>query len=104
MATTESAVRECKQFIGGEWVDAAGGGTFDDRDPFTGDVVAQVAAGGREDARRAVEAAAAAFPAWSQTPPAARQAVFLKAADVLESRQDQVVGWLARETGCTFGF
>ena len=29
-----------RQFIGGEWVDAAGGDTFDDRDPFTGDVVA----------------------------------------------------------------
>jgi acyl-CoA reductase-like NAD-dependent aldehyde dehydrogenase len=30
--------------------------------------------------------------------------VLLKAADVLESRQDEVVSWLARETGCTFGF
>ena len=61
MATVESAVTECRQFIGGEWVDAAGGGTFEDLDPFTGEVVARVSAGGREDARRAVEAAAAAF-------------------------------------------
>jgi acyl-CoA reductase-like NAD-dependent aldehyde dehydrogenase len=30
--------------------------------------------------------------------------VFLKAADILESRRDEVVPWLARETGCTFGF
>jgi acyl-CoA reductase-like NAD-dependent aldehyde dehydrogenase len=104
MATTESAVRECNQFIGGEWVEASDGATFEDRDPFTGDVVAQVAAGGRDDARRAVESAAAAFAEWSATPPAARQAIFLKAADILESRQDDVVGWLARETGCTFGF
>src|SRR6188474_883431 len=51
-----------------------------------------------------VEAAAAAFPEWSQTPPAVRQGVFLEAADVLESRQDEVVAMLARETGCTFGF
>ncbi|HEY1367582.1 MAG TPA: aldehyde dehydrogenase family protein [Gaiellaceae bacterium] len=105
MSTTEmTAVRECRQFIGGEWVDANGGGTFDDLDPFTGDVVARVASGGREDAQRAVEAAAAAFPAWSQAPPAERQRIFLKAADVLESRQDEVVSWLARETGATFGF
>src|SRR5207248_1341979 len=68
------------------------------------EVVARVSAGGREDARRAVEAAAAAFAEWSRTPPATRQAVFLKAADLLEARQDEVVGWLARETGCTFGF
>ena len=33
-----------------------------------------------------------------------RQGIFLKAADVLESRQDEVVSMLARETGCTFGF
>src|SRR5919201_2982912 len=104
MATTEAAVRECNQFIGGEWVQASGGATFDDRDPFTGEVVARVAAGGRDDARRAVEAAAAAFAEWSATPPAVRQGIFLKAADLLESRQDDVSGWLARETGCTFGF
>ena len=104
MATVQQEIREAKQFIGGEWVDAAGGATFDDLDPFTGDVVAHVPASGREDAARAVEAAAAAFPAWSQSAPAERQGIFLKAAEILESRQDEVVGLLARETGCTFGF
>jgi acyl-CoA reductase-like NAD-dependent aldehyde dehydrogenase len=104
MTTVEPEIRTCGQFVGGEWVDAVSGGTFEDLDPFTGDVVARVAAGGREDARRAVAAAAAAFPAWSQAPPAVRQQVFLKAADILESRRDEVVSWLAGETGCTFGF
>jgi acyl-CoA reductase-like NAD-dependent aldehyde dehydrogenase len=101
---TEAGVREFGHFIGGEWVDVGEGETFDDLDPFTGDVVARVAAGGRDDAKHAVEAAAEAFGAWSQTPPAQRQGIFLKAADVLESRRDEVVSWLARETGCTFGF
>jgi acyl-CoA reductase-like NAD-dependent aldehyde dehydrogenase len=102
--STTADIREARQFIGGEWNDAASGGTFEDRDPFTGDVVARVAAAGREDARRAIEAAAGAFPAWSQTPPAERQRVFLKAADLLEARGEEVVGLLARETGCSFGF
>jgi acyl-CoA reductase-like NAD-dependent aldehyde dehydrogenase len=93
-----------RHFIGGDWVDAADGATFDDLNPYTGEVVATVAAGGREDARRAVEAAAGAFPAWSQAPPAERQRIFLAAADILERRGDEVVGLLARETGCTFGF
>jgi acyl-CoA reductase-like NAD-dependent aldehyde dehydrogenase len=93
-----------QQFIAGEWVDAPGGDTFDDLDPFSGDVVARIPAGGREDARRAIEAAAAAFPQWSQTPPAERQRIFLEAADLLEARGDDVVSWLARETGSTFGF
>jgi acyl-CoA reductase-like NAD-dependent aldehyde dehydrogenase len=51
-----------------------------------------------------VEAAEAAFPAWAESLPAQRQAIFLKAADVLEGRRDEVVDLLARETGCTFGF
>ena len=98
------ATREYQQFIGGKWLAAADGATFDDRDPYTGDVVATVAAGGADDAREAIEAAAAAFPTWSSAPPAGRQRVFLKAADVLEGRLEEVVELLARETGCSFGF
>jgi acyl-CoA reductase-like NAD-dependent aldehyde dehydrogenase len=104
VATAETGVRQFTQFIGGEWVAAAGGGAFDDRNPFNGDTVAQVPAGGADDAKRAIDAAAAAFPAWSQTPPGERQRIFLKAADILESREADVVEWLAKETGSTFGF
>ncbi|HUZ68885.1 MAG TPA: aldehyde dehydrogenase family protein [Candidatus Saccharimonadales bacterium] len=102
--TVDGNVRACTQFIGGEWVGASDHRTFDDMDPFTGQTVARVAAGTRADAKRAIDAAAAAFPAWSQTPAAVRQGIFLKAADILESRRDEVVGWLARETGASFGF
>jgi len=98
------ATREYQQFIAGDWVDAADGATFEDRDPYTGDVVATIPAAGAEDARRAIEAADDAFAAWAATPPAERQRVFLKVADLLESRNDEVVGLLARETGCSFGF
>ncbi|HET8607594.1 MAG TPA: aldehyde dehydrogenase family protein, partial [Gaiellaceae bacterium] len=94
----------CRHFVGGEWRDAAGGRTFEDRDPFTGEVVAEVAAGGREDAERAIEAAAEAFPGWSASPPAERQRIFLKAADLLEARADEVVSLLARESGAGLGF
>jgi len=104
VTSVESEVREYQQFIGGEWTAADGGGTFEDRDPFTGDVVAHVPAGTRSDAERAIASAAAAFPAWSQSAPAERQRIFLKAADILESRLEEVVGLLARETGATFGF
>src|SRR3954452_16113018 len=104
VTSVESHVREVQHFIGGEWTNAASGETFDDRDPYTGDVVARVPAGGRADAARAVEAAAAAFPGWSHTPPTVRQGIFLRAADILESRREDVVSWLARETGASFGF
>jgi acyl-CoA reductase-like NAD-dependent aldehyde dehydrogenase len=104
MELQQERTTQSRQFIGGEWVDSVDGRTFESLDPFTGEVVAEVAAGGREDAARAVEAAHAAFPAWSQTPPAVRQGIFLRAADILEARQDEVVSLLARETGSTFGF
>jgi acyl-CoA reductase-like NAD-dependent aldehyde dehydrogenase len=90
--------------IGGEWVEASGGKTFEDTDPFTGEAVASIPAGTREDAKRAIEAAAAAFQEWSQTPPEQRQRIFLKAADILESRAEEIASWLTRETGSTFGF
>jgi acyl-CoA reductase-like NAD-dependent aldehyde dehydrogenase len=103
VTSVKSEIREYQQFIGGEWLPAEGG-TFDDRDPFTGEVVAKAPRGTRTDAARAIAAAAAAFPAWSQTVPAERQRIFLKAADVLEGRLEEVVDLLARETGASFGF
>jgi acyl-CoA reductase-like NAD-dependent aldehyde dehydrogenase len=101
---TGTAKPEHRQFIAGQWVDAADGGRFDDLNPYTGEVVATIAAGAASDARRAIQAAAEAFPSWSQTPPAERQRIFLAAADVLERRRDAVVAMLADETGCSFGF
>jgi acyl-CoA reductase-like NAD-dependent aldehyde dehydrogenase len=104
MTTAETDVRELRQFVGGEWRPAAGGETFDDLDPYTGDVVARIPAGGREDAKSAIDAAAAAFDGWWHSPPAERQRIFLKAADLLEGRREEVISLLARETGSTFGF
>jgi acyl-CoA reductase-like NAD-dependent aldehyde dehydrogenase len=104
MSTEVRETTRKQLYVAGYWVAADDGRTFEDRDPFTGDVVAEVAAGSRDDARRAIEAAAAAAPAWGQTPPVVRQGVFLEAAAVLESRRDDVVSLLARETGATFGF
>jgi acyl-CoA reductase-like NAD-dependent aldehyde dehydrogenase len=98
------ATHEYQQFIGGAWTAAADGATYEDRDPFTGDFVATAAAGGPADAVAAIEAASAAFEDWRATPPAERQRIFLKAADLLEERRDEVVSMLARETGSTFGF
>ena len=91
-------------YIGGEWQAASGGATFDDFNPFTGEVFARAARGTRDDAARAVAAAAAAFPAWAATPPGERRRILLKAADVLERRQQDIAGILMEETGATFGW
>lgn len=96
--------RDYQMFIDGAWVDAGDGDTYDDFNPFNGEVFAKVPAGKRSDAKAAIEAAAAAFPAWSHTLPAERRGLFLAAAEILEKKQNDIVEILAEETGCTFGF
>lgn len=90
-----------KMYINGKWVDASNKGTFEDYNPYTGEVYAHVAAGTREDATRAIEAAAAAFPEWSETPPSERRKIFLKAADIMERRKDELIEAMMEEVGGT---
>lgn len=92
-----------QMYIGGEWVDAANGETFEDLNPYNGEVFANVPRGKREDATRAIEAAAEAFPEWAASPPSLRRKLFLKAADIFERRQDELVRVVAEETGSTIG-
>jgi len=98
------AVRDEKLFINGEWTDAVDTKTYQKRNPFTGGTASHVPAGKRADARRAIEAAAAAFPAWSATGPGLRRNLLLKAADVLERRMPEIAKITALETGQTFGW
>ncbi|HSO49643.1 MAG TPA: aldehyde dehydrogenase family protein [Acidimicrobiia bacterium] len=95
--------KKSKMYIGGKWVDSTSGETFDDLNPYTGDVYAQVPAGTPEDARQAIDAAKAAFPEWSKTPPGERRAIFLKAADIMERRSDELVKAMMEEVGGTIG-
>ena len=95
-------MREYQQYIGGEWVGSAS--LFDDLDPYRGTVMARIPAGTRADAAYAVDAAAAAFPGWAELPPAGKQAMFLRAADVVERRREEITALLATETGCAGAF
>jgi len=97
------AAKKHKMYIGGKWVDATNGKTFEDMNPYTGEVYAHIPAGTREDATRAVEAAKAAFPEWSVSPPSLRRKIFLKAADIMERRQDELVKAMMEEAGGTIG-
>ena len=91
-------------YIGGKWVCAIDGETFDDYNPYSGEVFARLPSGKRRDARKACDAAAAAFPEWSHTPPAKRQRYLLRAADIFEERQQEILNIVAQETGAAFGF
>lgn len=90
-------------FIDGQWTDA-GGPTFPVRNPLNDEIVAHAAAGGAAEARAAVAAAEAAFPAWAAMPPGVRQQLFLKAADIVERRQEEIIRLMALEGGSSRAF
>ncbi|MFV3074896.1 aldehyde dehydrogenase [Niveispirillum fermenti] len=91
-------------FIGGTERAAGDGRTFERRNPLTGEVASRAAAGGVADANDAADAAAAAFPSWSETGPNARRALLLKAADALVARMPDFIAAMAAETGATSGW
>ena len=89
-----------RHYIDGRWADSGSGRQYDNYDPWTGAVMSTVAACDADDARHAIEAAHTAFRAWADTPPQDRQLIFLRAADVLDRRRQEISGLLAAETGC----
>ena len=90
---------ETELFIGGKWVPASSGGRFDVLDPATGDVIATVADGTESDAIAAVDAAAAAGPAWAKTPPRVRGEVLRKAFDLMTERAGELAKLISLENG-----
>src|SRR5260221_5105157 len=101
---SRNEVRTYKGWAGGEGRPATSGRTFDVHQPFNGELYAKVAAAGAADARIAVQAAADAFPAWSETTPAERARLFLKAGEIVKRRRAEIAEVLARETGSTISF
>src|ERR1700689_577807 len=80
-----------KMLINGKWVDAASGKTFATYNPATGEVLARVAEGHREDIDRAVKSARAAFEIgrWSQLTASERGRAIWKLADLLEENLEE---------------
>jgi benzaldehyde dehydrogenase (NAD) len=94
-------VFDAKLFINGAHVAASGGATFERRNPLSGEVASRASAATPDDARRAVDAAAAAFPGWSALGPNARRSLLLDAARALEARAGDFAAAAAAETGAS---
>ncbi len=77
--------------IGGRWVEAASGKTFPSFNPATGEILAQVAEGDREDIDRAVRAARRAFESgpWRKMTPSERGKLVWKLADLIEAHAEE---------------
>jgi aldehyde dehydrogenase (NAD+) len=86
-------------FIGGDFVDAADGATFEVYSPHDGRKLADVAEAKATDVDRAVEAAQGAFPGWAATPAAERGRLLLRLADLIEANADQLAVLESTDTG-----
>jgi aldehyde dehydrogenase (NAD+) len=97
MAT--AATKTFKNFIGGEWVDAASGETFETSVPATGETLGTFPRSDAEDVDRAVEAAKAAFEEWRLVPAPRRGEILFRFGQLLAGQKDEVAQLMSREMG-----
>ncbi len=89
-----------KNFIGGAWVPAKSGKTFEDRNPADlEDVIGDFPSSGPEDVDAAVAAARRAYDGWRRTPAPKRGDIILRAGEILRARKEEVARAMTREMG-----
>lgn len=91
----------CPLFLNGEWIQPAGLASTPVFNPSTGEVISECPAGGAAEVDAAVQAAAAAFPAWSETPAVERARVFFRYRQLIEENFDRLCQCVSREHGKT---
>ncbi|MEV3858378.1 gamma-aminobutyraldehyde dehydrogenase [Streptomyces sp. NPDC050095] len=101
MGTSE--LRRLRNYIDGEFRDAADGRTTEVVNPVTGEAYATAPLSGQADIDAAMAAAEAAFPAWRDRTPAERQKALLKIADAFEERAEELIAAEVENTGKPIG-
>src|SRR5947199_371374 len=93
-----------KMLIDGKWVEAASGKKFETVNPATGQVLAPVAEGDKEDIDRAVRAARRTFDdgRWARMNPGERQRLLLRIADLIEQHGDELAQLETLDNGKPF--
>ncbi len=92
-----------KNFVGGEYVDAADGRTYDLVNPATGQTFAQAPLSEQADVDRAFEVAEKAFETWRDATPSERQLALFRIADAIEERAEELIRAESENTGKPFG-
>lgn len=94
-------MRTRQLLIAGEAQDASNLATFQRFNPLSKQAVTEASAASVDDAKAAVAAAAVAFETWSESSVGTRRAMLLKAADLMESYQEEFISCMVEETGST---
>jgi acyl-CoA reductase-like NAD-dependent aldehyde dehydrogenase len=96
---TTAGTRTFKNYVGGEWVDAASGETFETTSPATGEVLGVFPKSSAEDVDRAVEAAMAAYEEWRLVPAPRRGEILFRFGALLADEKDELAELMSREMG-----
>ena len=99
MSTVVATEFPTRMYIDGEWCDARGGTTLAVINPADESVLAEVAYGGKDDAERAIAAAARAFPEWRAASVYDRAKILKKTAELMRDRADRIARALTQEQG-----
>ena len=99
MSTAVTAGFGARMFVDGVWCDAQSGQTLAVINPADESVLAEIAWGGREDAERAIEAAARAFPERRAASVYDRAKILKKTAELMRDRADRIARALTQEQG-----
>src|SRR5436189_3925690 len=99
--TGHTSLFRCPIFIDGEWREQTANGLSPVYNPSRGEVIAEVPMCGADIVNEAVESAAAAFPAWRETPPVERARVFFRYRQLVEENFDRICQSVTREHGKT---
>ena len=97
MATTRT--RTHQNYIGGEWVDAASGETFDSTSPADGELIGTFPRSNAEDVDRAVAAAKAAYEDWRLVPAPKRGEILFRFAQLVTDAKAELTDLMTHEMG-----
>src|SRR5215217_47538 len=97
MATTST--QTFRNYIGGDWVDAESGETFESRNPATGETIGAFPKSSAADVDRAVAAAKAAFEDWRLVPAPRRGEILFRFAQLLQQEKDDLTDLMSHEMG-----
>ncbi|MEX5237501.1 aldehyde dehydrogenase family protein [Kocuria arenosa] len=89
------------QFIAGTWREGGSQKTLTLTNPYTQDSLGSIRQASVADLDEAYRAAAAAQKDWAATTPAARQSVLFRAAEIFDTRRQEIIDWLIAESGST---
>ena len=97
MATATQTAKQ--MFIAGKWCNADNGQTLEVINPATEEVVAEIAYGGRDETKRAIESAHKTMKSWMKETPYTRAKILKKTADIMRERVDEIARVLTMEQG-----